>query len=157
VLRRIRAAVPVLILTARNGERDVVRRLRLGADDYVLKPVRLRERLNAVTRRAQTSVREASGAQDMVEVGDLPVDMGARLATVGGVEIGLTGKEFDILAVLARRKGVAVSRQQLLDEVWGDAYLAVSRPLDVYLVSLRSKFGRPELLSTVRGFGYRPG
>jgi DNA-binding response OmpR family regulator len=162
VLRRIRAVapVPVLILTARNGERDVVRGLRLGADDFVVKPVRLREllaRLDAVTRRAQAGQRDAPGRPYVVEVEDLRVDLGARRATVDGAEISLTAKEFDILAVLARRKGEAVSRQQLLDEVWGDAYLAVSRSLDVHLAALRVKIGRPGLLSTIRGFGYRLG
>jgi DNA-binding response OmpR family regulator len=162
VLRRIRAvgSVPVLILTARNSERDVVRGLRLGADDFVVKPVRLREllaRLDAVTRRSQAGHREAAGQRDVVEVEDLLVDLAARRATVGGVDVNLTAKEFDILAVLARRKGVAVSRQQLLDEVWGDAYLAVSRSLDVHLAALRAKIGRPGLLSTIRGFGFRLG
>jgi DNA-binding response OmpR family regulator len=158
VLRRLRrvTATPVLVLTARDAERDVVRGLRLGADDYVVKPVRLREllaRVEAVARRA----RAQNPAPDIVEVEDLRVDLGARRATVAGAEIGLTAKEFDILAVLARRPGAAVSRQQLLDEVWGDAYLAVSRSLDVHLASLRAKIGRPGLLTTIRGFGFRLG
>jgi DNA-binding response OmpR family regulator len=162
VLRRIRAlaTVPVLILTARNSERDVVRGLRLGADDFVVKPVRLREllaRLDAIARRSQVGRRETAEQPDVVEIDDLCIDLGARRATVAGAEVSLTAKEFDILAVLARRKGVAVSRQQLLDEVWGDAYLAVSRSLDVHLAALRAKIGRPGLLSTIRGFGFRLG
>jgi DNA-binding response OmpR family regulator len=158
VLRRLRrvTATPVLVLTARDAERDVVRGLRLGADDYVVKPVRLREllaRVEAVARRA----RAQDPAPEVVEIEDLRVDLGAHRATVGGVEIGLTAKEFEILAVLARRPGAAVSRQQLLDEVWGDAYLAVSRSLDVHLAALRAKLGRPGLLTTIRGFGFRLG
>jgi DNA-binding response OmpR family regulator len=158
VLRRLRriTATPVLVLTARDAERDVVRGLRLGADDYLVKPVRLREllaRVDAVVRRT----RAADGAADVVEIEDLRVDMAARRATVADREVTLTAKEFDILAALARRPGAAVSRQQLLDEVWGDAYLAVSRSLDVHLASLRSKLGRPGLVSTIRGFGYRLG
>ena len=158
VLRRLRrvAATPVLVLTARDAERDVVRGLRLGADDYLVKPVRLREllaRVDAVARRT----RAAAAPADVVEIEDLRVDLTARRATVAGAEIALTAKEFDILAALARRPGAAVSRQQLLDEVWGDAYLAVSRSLDVHLTSLRSKLGRPGLLATIRGFGYRLG
>jgi DNA-binding response OmpR family regulator len=158
VLRRLRriTATPVLVLTARDAERDVVRGLRLGADDYLVKPVRLREllaRVDAVVRRT----RAADGAADVVEIEDLRVDVAARRATVAGREVPLTAKEFDILAALARRPGSAVSRQQLLDEVWGDAYLAVSRSLDVHLASLRSKLGRPGLVSTIRGFGYRLG
>jgi len=99
----------------------------------------------------------AAAPADVVEIEDLRVDLTARRATVGGSEIALTAKEFDILAALARRPGAAVSRQQLLDEVWGDAYLAVSRSLDVHLTSLRNKLGRPGLLATIRGFGYRLG
>jgi DNA-binding response OmpR family regulator len=159
VLRRIRrvAATPVLVLTARDAERDVVRGLRLGADDYLVKPVRLREllaRVDAVVRRTRAAEAVPS---DVVEIEDLRVDLTARRATVAGTEVALTAKEFDILAALARRPGAAVSRQQLLDEVWGDAYLAVSRSLDVHLASLRAKLGRPGLLATIRGFGYRLG
>jgi len=159
VLRRLRriAVTPVLVLTARDAERDVVRGLRLGADDYLVKPVRLREllaRVEAVARRTRTAQAPAGSA---VEIEDLRVDLAARRATVADKEIALTTKEFDILAALARRPGAAVSRQQLLDEVWGDAYLAVSRSLDVHLASLRQKLGRPGLLATIRGFGYRLG
>jgi DNA-binding response OmpR family regulator len=156
-LRRI-ASTPVLVLTARDAERDVVRGLRLGADDYVVKPVRLREllaRVEAVARRARPHG-DGPGAE-IVEIEDLRVELGARRATVGGAEIALTAKEFEILAALARRCGTAVSRQQLLDEVWGDAFLAVSRSLDVHMASLRAKIGRPGLLTTIRGFGYRLG
>ncbi|TQM10112.1 DNA-binding response OmpR family regulator [Pseudonocardia kunmingensis] len=159
VLRRLRriATTPVLVLTARDAERDVVRGLRLGADDYLVKPVRLREllaRVDAVVRRTTSA---AGPAVSTVEVEDVRIDMAARRATVAEREIALTAKEFDILAALARRPGAAVSRQQLLDEVWGDAYLAVSRSLDVHLASLRQKLGRPGLLATIRGFGYRLG
>ena len=159
VLRRLRriALTPVLVLTARDAERDVVRGLRLGADDYLVKPVRLREllaRVDAVVSRTRAA--DVTGG-DVVEIEDLWVDLAARRATVGGDEVALTAKEFDILAALARRPGAAVSRQQLLDEVWGDAYLAVSRSLDVHLASLRGKLGRPGLLATIRGFGYRLG
>jgi DNA-binding response OmpR family regulator len=159
LLRKLRkvSTTPVLVLTARGDERDIVRGLRLGADDYLVKPVRLGEllaRMEAVRRRAAPAAAAGSG---VVQVGDLTVDLAAHRAEVGGVELALTAKEFEILAVLARRPGAAVSRQQLLDEVWGDAYLAVSRSLDVHLSALRSKIGRPGLLSTIRGFGYRLG
>jgi len=158
VLRRLRkvSATPVLVLTARGDERDVVRGLRLGADDYLVKPVRLGEllaRMEAVRRRAAP----AAARPDVVRVADLTVDLVGHRAEVGGVELALTAKEFAILAALARRPGTAVSRQQLLDEVWGDAYLAVSRSLDVHLSALRSKLARPGLLATIRGFGYRLG
>ncbi|WP_043840743.1 response regulator transcription factor [Amycolatopsis taiwanensis] len=158
VLRKLRAvsALPVIVLTARGDERSVVRGLRLGADDYLVKPVRLREllaRIDAVTRRA------AAGPPDprTVMVGDIQIELDGRRVLVGGDEVSLTAKEFAVLAALAKRAGTAVSRQQLMDEVWGDAYLAVSRSLDVHLTQLRAKLHRPELLTTIRGFGYRLG
>jgi DNA-binding response OmpR family regulator len=130
VLRRLRriAATPVVVLTARDAERDVVRGLRLGADDYLVKPVRLREllaRVDAVARRTRGGGGEAA---DVVEIEDLRVDLAGRRAAVAGAEVPLTAKEFDILAALARRPGAAVSRQQLLDEVWGDEPLAGRPP-----------------------------
>jgi DNA-binding response OmpR family regulator len=159
VLRRIRriGGPGVLVLTARGTERDVVRGLRLGADDYLVKPVRLGEllaRIEAVRRRLP--VADAS-EERVVHVGPLTVDTHARTAKVGSAVLDLTSKEFDILAVLARRPGTAVSRQEMLDAVWGDAYLAVSRSLDVHVANLRTKLGTPGLLTTIRGFGYRLG
>ncbi|MEQ0563355.1 response regulator transcription factor [Amycolatopsis sp. NEAU-NG30] len=159
VLRKIRAVspVPVIVLTARGDERSVVRGLRLGADDYLTKPVRLAEllaRMDAVVRRA---VARTAPAGDVVRIDDVEIDLGARRVRVAGRDVGLTTKEFEILAVLAARPGTAVSRQQLMDEVWGDAYLAVSRSLDVHLTQLRAKLDRPGLLTTIRGFGYRLG
>ncbi|NUP15682.1 MAG: response regulator transcription factor [Streptomyces sp.] len=159
VLRKLRAVsgLPVVVLTARGDERSVVRGLRLGADDYLVKPVRLAEllaRIEAVTRRAATP---AAPAPRTVRAGDVEVDLDARRVTVDGAEVRLTTKEFAVLAALAARAGTAVSRQQLMDEVWGDAYLAVSRSLDVHLTQLRAKLGRPDVLITIRGFGYRFG
>ncbi|MFD0812361.1 response regulator transcription factor [Amycolatopsis umgeniensis] len=159
VLRKVRqvSLVPVLVLTARGDERSVVRGLRLGADDYLTKPVRLAEllaRMDAVVRRAAVS---AAPQDDVVRVEDVEIDLAARRVLVDGNDVGLTTKEFAVLAVLAARPGTAVSRQQLMDEVWGDAYLAVSRSLDVHLTQLRAKLDRPGLLTTIRGFGYRFG
>ncbi|MFF0587081.1 response regulator transcription factor [Streptomyces sp. NPDC003781] len=160
VLRRLRAVsdLSVLVLTARGDERSVVRGLRLGADDYLVKPVRLTEllaRIEAVTRR--TAAARAPRTARTVHVGDVEIALDARQVRVDGTEVELTTKEFDVLAVLARRAGTAVSREQVLDEVWGDAYHAVSRSLDVHLTQLRAKLGRPELLTTIRGFGFRLG
>ena len=86
-----------------------------------------------------------------------PRDLRTRRVQVAGSEVELTPKEFDVLAILAAEAGTAVSRQRLMDEVWGDAYLAVSRSLDVHIAQLRAKLDRPELLVTIRGFGYRLG
>jgi DNA-binding response OmpR family regulator len=157
VLRKLRAVtpLPVIVLTARGDERSIVRGLRLGADDYLVKPVRLAEllaRIDAVARRVGTQV----PVEGPVVIGDLEIDLDARRVAVGGTPVELTAKEFAVLAALAKRPGVAVSRQQLMDEVWGDAYLAVSRSLDVHLTQLRAKLGRG-CLTTIRGFGYRLG
>lgn len=159
VLRKVRqvSGLPVVVLTARDDERSIVRGLRLGADDYLPKPVRLAEllaRMDAVIRRAGT---HGGPPPEVVCFGDVEVDLGARRVVVGGKDVALTNKEFEVLAALASRAGTAVSRQQLMDEVWGDAYLAVSRSLDVHLTQLRAKLDRPGLLATVRGFGYRLG
>lgn len=157
VLRKLRlvGSAPVLVLTARGDERSVVRGLRLGADDYLVKPVRLGEllaRMDAVVRRTAVT-----SATERVRVADVEIDLPGRRVLVAGAEARLTAKEFAILAALASRAGTAVSRQQLMDEVWGDAYLAVSRSLDVHLAGLRAKLDRPGLITTIRGFGYRLG
>lgn len=157
VLRMIRQVsdVPLVVLTARHDERSVVHGLHLGADDYLPKPVRLPEllaRMDAVMRRVGA---RGWPAEQVVRVADVLIDLAARTVMAGGSELTLTTKEFDVLAALAARAGTAVSRQQLLDEVWGDAHLAVSRSLDVHLTQLRAKLRRPGLISTIRGFGYR--
>ncbi|ANZ42129.1 DNA-binding response regulator [Lentzea guizhouensis] len=159
VLRKLRKIdpVPVLVLTARGDERTVVRGLRLGADDYLVKPVRLAELLARIDAVARRSAARSQEQDDLVRVSDVEIDLQSRQVVVGGREISLTTKEFDVLAVLARRPGTAVSRQQLMDEVWGNAFVAVSRTLDVHLTQLRAKLDRPGLLHTIRGFGYRLG
>jgi DNA-binding response OmpR family regulator len=154
MLRKLDEALPVLVLTARGDERSVVRGLRLGADDYVVKPVRLAEllaRMDNITMRAAARARPVR----VVRVSDVEIDLAARRVTAGGQEVMLTTKEFDLLAVLANRIGTAVSRQQLMDEVWGNAFVGVSRSLDVHMTQLRGKLHRPGLLATIRGFGYR--
>ncbi|MFB9377733.1 response regulator transcription factor [Kineococcus gynurae] len=164
---RHRSRTPVLVMTARSAERDVVRALHLGADDYLVKPVRLREllaRIDVVAARAGVGAgRTGPGAEEGAEevgpvvVGDLEIDLAAHRVLVGGETVELTRKEFEILAVLARRTGVVVPRQLILDEVWGDAHLGASRSLDVHLTGLRGKLDRPGLLVTVRGVGLRLG
>lgn len=159
VLRLLRKLtdLPVVVLTARGDERTVVRALRLGADDYLVKPVRMAEllaRMDTVTRRR--AVRSAPPVESIV-VDDVTVDLPRRQVIVAGEPIAFTTKEFDLIDALARRAGTAVSRQQLMDELWGDAYLAVSRSLDVLVRQVRVKLDRPGLLTTIRGFGYRFG
>lgn len=160
VLRQLRevSTVPVLILTARSDERSIVRGLRGGADDYLVKPPRIAEllaRLDTVTRRAAVVASEP--APRVVETGDVRVDLAARRVEVGGVVVPLTTKEFELVEALVERPGAAVSRQQLMDRIWGDAFVAVSRSLDVHMTGLRAKLDRPGLITTIRGYGYRWG
>ncbi|HKR51799.1 MAG TPA: response regulator transcription factor [Pseudonocardiaceae bacterium] len=159
VLRKLRrvSAMPVLVLTARGDERSLVRGLRNGADDYVVKPIRLGELLARMEAVARRSVARGDAPQRVMQVADVRVDLDARTVLVAGEPVMLTTKEFAVLAVLARHPGAAVSRQQIMDEVWGDAYLAVSRSLDVHVATVRAKLDRPGLLQTIRGFGYRFG
>ena len=145
--------VPVIVVTARGDLSSRVQGLRSGADDYVVKPFALAEllaRVEAVMRRAPA----APPAQAVV-IGDLRLDVAARKVAVAGAPVSLTLKEFDLLAALARAPGCTVDRQRLLLDVWHSDYPALSRTLDVHIATLRSKLGRPQLVETVRGVGYR--
>ena len=106
-----------------------------------------------VRRRAVAA--SGAAAPERIVSGDVEVDLETRTVMVGSSEIVLTGKEFAILAVLLQNPGAAVSRQQLMDQVWGDAFVAVSRSLDVHMAGLRAKMDRPGLIKTIRGFGFR--
>jgi DNA-binding response OmpR family regulator len=157
VLRKLRQVshVPILILTARDDERSVVLGLRSGADDYLVKPVKLVEllaRIEAVTRR---SARPGAGKPHSITLGDLDVDLDRRVAAVGSRVLPLTATEFELLALLARHAGSVVTREQILDALWGDAFLASSRSLDVHLTGLRAKLKLPGFIINVRGVGYR--
>jgi DNA-binding response OmpR family regulator len=155
VCRRIRArsAVPIVMLTARDEEPDRVAGLELGADDYVTKPFSPRElaaRVKAVLRRG-----DRLGSSEEVRVADVVVRRDAREVTVDGSLVELTGKEFDLLAFLLEHPGIVFSREQLLDRVWGLAYPGGTRTVDVHVAQVRRKLGRPDLICTVRGAGYK--
>jgi len=160
VCRRVRTKsnVPVLFLTARDGELDRILGLELGADDYVTKPFSPREivaRVKAILRRGQPDTREA---QDIVHIGDdFQVDVTRREARAKGEPIALATREFDLLAHLARNQGIALSRQQLLDSVWGADWYGDDRTVDVHVRQLRKKLGDDLPLATVWGIGYRLG
>jgi DNA-binding response OmpR family regulator len=163
VCRRLHDAhpgVPVLMLTARTSEADVVVGLDAGADDYVTKPFRLAEllaRLRALVRRAQAGHGEAEPT--VVEAQDVKVDLAARRAWRGGVEVDLTPKEFDLLAMLVREAGTVVTREEIMREVWETTWFGSTKTVDMHVSWLRRKLGDdagdPRYLSTVRGVGLR--
>jgi DNA-binding response OmpR family regulator len=150
---RSRSTVPILMLTARDDEIDRVAGLEVGADDYVGKPFSPRElvaRIKAILRRV-----DGDGPQERLVLGDIELNSAAREVRVAGRSVDLRAKEFDLLAFLMENRGVVVSRDTLLDRVWGMEYAGGSRTVDVHVAQLRSKLGRPELIRTIRGAGYK--
>jgi DNA-binding response OmpR family regulator len=160
VCRRIRAgsSLPLLFLTARDGEIDRVLGLELGADDYVTKPFSPREvvaRVRAILRRGEAPARSRS---PIIDAGDgIEVDLARREARVNGNPVALATREFDLLAYLAQNQGLALSRQQILDAVWGADWYGDERTVDVHVRQLRKKLGDELPLATVWGVGYRLG
>jgi len=155
VCRALRAHsdVPIIMVTARGEEIDRVLGLELGADDYVVKPFGLREltaRIRAVTRRAEP--RRTDGPTIL---GALELDPRTRRARITGDELALTEKEFDILAALAADPGAVVTRDRLLQEIWGVTWYGQTKTIDVHVGSLRRKLGDPRWIETVRGVGFR--
>lgn len=149
---------PILILTARSDEVDLVVGLDAGADDYITKPFRLAEllaRVRALLRR-MTHVNISDG---MMRVQDIALSLSGRRAFRGGEELGLTGKEFELIRVLMRQAGTTVSREELMHEVWGSAGGDSTKKLDMHISWLRRKLGdevgKPRYISTVRGVGFR--
>jgi len=159
VLRTLRRAssVPVIIMTARDSDGAVVLGLRAGADDYLVKPVRkavLLARIQAVMRRVRRTTGDAAPPPGPVVAGPVTIDRERREVTVAGIPQTLTRTEFQLLATLAARQGEAVSREELMLEVWGTAVVGRSRSLDFFIGQIRAKLaGLP--LQTVRGFGFR--
>ncbi|RME07042.1 MAG: DNA-binding response regulator [Anaerolineae bacterium] len=162
VCRHIRSTstVPVIMLTARDGEMDRVMGLELGADDYLAKPFASREllaRVRAVLRRVDLD-RKGSLA-NVYTVGDVRLDVQARRVFKGDREIDLSAREFDLLTVLMKNAGVAISRDKLIDLVWGNNWIGDLRTLNVHIRWLRLKLeddpASPKLIQTVRGYGYR--
>jgi DNA-binding response OmpR family regulator len=150
---RSRSSVPIIVVSARGEEVDRVVGLELGADDYVVKPFGFREllaRIRAVMRRSG-----AASDEDVLRAGALEVDLRSRRATLGGRELALTTKEFDLLAVLASDPGAVVERERLLREVWNTEWFGPTKTVDVHVASLRRKLGDPRWVETVRGVGLR--
>jgi DNA-binding response OmpR family regulator len=160
ILRKLRdnrktAQMPIIIVSAKGDESDVVVGLELGADDYVTKPFNmsiLLARINALLRRFQTS----ESPQKIVSAGPIEIDTDRFLVTVDGESVSLTRTEFKILYALATAKGRVLTRNQLIDEAIGGDADVFDRTIDVHVTSLRSKLGTArELIETVRGVGYR--
>jgi DNA-binding response OmpR family regulator len=150
---RTKSQVPILMLTARDEEPDRIVGLEVGADDYLSKPFSPRElvaRMKAIFRRT-----EPQEHRDTFALGDVTLDRDSHDVTVGGKPVELTAKEFDLLAFFMANVGHVVSRDLLLDRVWGQEYPGGTRTVDVHVAQLRRKLGRPALIRTLRGTGYK--
>lgn len=151
-LRR-RSSVPIVMLTARDDEADRLAGLDSGADDYLGKPFSPRElvaRMKAVLRRV-----EPHAEDDRLVLGDVVLDRGSRDVSVAGRAVELRPKEFDLLAYVMQNRGIVLSRDLLLERVWGLDYAGGTRTVDVHVAQLRRKLGRPDLIRTMRGAGYK--
>jgi DNA-binding response OmpR family regulator len=153
------SAVPVLVITARDDEAEIVRALDAGADDYVIKPFgaeQIEARIRAVLRRAEAGVPKAG---EPLEVGGLRLDVRAHEVSLDGVALDLSRREFDLLHYLTAHAGQVVTRRDLLTHVWRMPYGGADRTVDVHLSWLRRKLGetaqRPRYLHTVRGVGIK--
>ncbi|MCI6156925.1 MAG: response regulator transcription factor [Peptoniphilaceae bacterium] len=161
ILKRLRqssssAEVPVIMMTAKNAEMDKVRGLDLGADDYVTKPfgvMELMSRVRAVLRRTGEGIH-----QKIYEFHEIRLDHETRMVTVGGRPIGLTYKEFELLAYMMKNVGVVLTRDQMMNTVWDYDYSGETRTVDVHIRTLRAKLGEAaHWIHTVRNVGYRLG
>ena len=158
---RSRSQVPIIMLTAKGSETDKVAGLEVGADDYITKPFSMREfrsRVKAALRRSRMSGAEV-GDEGAIESGELTIDFDRRMVTLRAAEVGVTYVEFEILGALARSPGRVLTRETLLEHVWGDSEYRDPRTVDVHIRHLREKLEQdpkqPEFLFTVRGVGYR--
>ena len=157
---RLTSRVPVIMVTAKDSELDTVVGLEVGADDYVAKPYGLRElvaRVRAVLRRAPGDATRASA--DSIEVGDVRLDIGRHELVVAGETVPVPRKEFELLELLMSNAGRVLTRETIMDEVWGTGYVGDAKTLDVHIKRLRSKIeadgAHPTYITTVRGIGYR--
>jgi two-component system, OmpR family, response regulator RegX3 len=156
---RTRSSVPIIMLTAKDAEIDKVVGLELGADDYVTKPYSARElvaRIRAVLRRRGEA---EAAAEPVLAAGPVRMDVERHVVAVGGEQVALPLKEFDLLELLMRNAGRVLTRLQLIDRVWGSDYVGDTKTLDVHVKRLRAKIepdpANPRYLLTVRGLGYK--
>ncbi|MDQ2707509.1 MAG: response regulator transcription factor [Actinomycetota bacterium] len=163
VCRMIRehSDLPIIIVSARGEVDDRILGLHCGADDYLVKPYDIGElvaRVEAVYRRRRASATGDRAARaEVVEVDGVRLDLGRHTVTVAGTEVTLSRKEFQVLALLATAGGAVCTRNRIVAEVWGRSWPGANRTLDVHVATLRTKLGRPALVQTVRGVGYRLG
>lgn len=154
--------IPIVMLTAKSDETDKIVGLEIGADDYMTKPFSLREllaRVRATLRRAKMGEVQPEAGEPLLKVGDIEVDVARHRASKGATELELTPKEFDLLAFLARNRGLVFSRDHLLEKVWGYDFAGDTRTVDVHIRWLRQRIEAdpniPKHLITVRGTGYK--
>ena len=159
---RSRSQVPIIMLTAKGSETDKVAGLEVGADDYITKPFSMREfrsRVKAALRRSRMAIEAKEETGGTIECRDLTIDFDRRMVTLEAEEVRVTYVEFEILAALAHSPGRVLTRETLLEHVWGDSDYRDPRTIDVHIRHLREKLERdpkePEYLFTVRGVGYR--
>jgi two-component system response regulator RegX3 len=159
---RTRSRVPIIMVTARNAEIDAVVGLEVGADDYVTKPFRLREliaRVRAALRRVPLGSEPAGPEQDVIEIGDVRLDVARHEVSVRGDLVALPLKEFELLELLLANAGRVLTRDVLIDRIWGPNYFGDTKTLDVHVKRLRTKIeedpANPTRIVTVRGVGYR--
>jgi DNA-binding response OmpR family regulator len=159
---RSRSQVPIIMLTAKGSETDKVAGLEVGADDYITKPFSMREfrsRVKAALRRSRMGGESGGQADGAIETGELTIDFDRRMVRLGEEEVKVTYVEFEILGALARSPGRVLTRETLLEHVWGDSEYRDPRTVDVHIRHLREKLEKdpkePDYLFTVRGVGYR--
>jgi two-component system response regulator RegX3 len=159
-----RSRVPVIMVTAKDSELDTVVGLEVGADDYITKPYSLRElvaRMRAVLRRTpdRAGSASASAPSDVIDIGPIHLDIARHEVTVDGRPVSVPRKEFELLELLMANAGRVITREGLIDEIWGAGYVGDTKTLDVHIKRLRAKIesdrSNPKYLITVRGVGYR--
>jgi two-component system KDP operon response regulator KdpE len=153
------STVPIIVLSIRSDDTDKIEALDRGANDYVTKPFSMGELLARMRAALRQGRNEGSDAASLVMAGDIVIDLGKRLITLGGTPVKLSRKEYDLLKILASHPGKVITHQQLLQEVWGPAYVEETQYLRVYVGQLRQKLERnpaePRWLITEPGVGYR--
>lgn len=156
---RSRSSVPIIMLTAKDSEIDIVVGLELGADDYVTKPYSTRELLARIRAILRRRTEDEGDREAVLEAGTVRMDVERHTVTVGGKETSMPLKEFELLEVLLRNAGRVLTRGQLIDRVWGSDYYGDTKTLDVHIKRIRSRIeaepSEPTMLLTVRGLGYR--